>query len=242
MTRIIGGSNWQQLHLNYRPTCKVVWIVHCLFYIFCPVCKLVLLPISDAICRSRHIQIKKNLLCLVANSLMEKRWDYLQTVLWVLWKLLLPQSLPASILRKNLNTLQKLSRSFNRIYFPIPMNLPPFLLRTGMLIVHGVSEFYYFQTLLYNDLLFFNIRTSEWRKVTAPNAPPPRCSHQVLHVYLNVRAPLSNRPRWQRTGKLISYKVSIIDSYCPRERNRSVWTENRMPKKKHILENAEERP
>lgn len=36
-----------------------------------------------------------------------------------------------------------------------------------------------FQMFLYNDLFFYNIRKNEWLKVTSPNAPPPRSSHQV---------------------------------------------------------------
>ena len=32
---------------------------------------------------------------------------------------------------------------------------------------------------MYNDLLFYKILTNEFVQLTAPNAPPPRCSHQV---------------------------------------------------------------
>ncbi|XP_069114563.1 kelch domain-containing protein 4-like [Argopecten irradians] len=34
------------------------------------------------------------------------------------------------------------------------------------------------KTYMYNDLFFYNIKKKEWTKVTAPNAPPPRSSHQ----------------------------------------------------------------
>ncbi|XP_064610949.1 kelch domain-containing protein 4-like [Liolophura sinensis] len=33
---------------------------------------------------------------------------------------------------------------------------------------------------MYNDLLFYNIKKNEWLKMTAPNAPPPRSSHQAV--------------------------------------------------------------
>ncbi|XP_048751852.1 kelch domain-containing protein 4-like isoform X2 [Ostrea edulis] len=33
---------------------------------------------------------------------------------------------------------------------------------------------------MYNDLYFYNIKKNEWTKVTAPNAPPPRSSHQAV--------------------------------------------------------------
>lgn len=35
---------------------------------------------------------------------------------------------------------------------------------------------------MYNDLFFYNIKKNEWTKVTAPNAPPPRSSHQVSYT------------------------------------------------------------
>ncbi|KAK3086220.1 hypothetical protein FSP39_015405 [Pinctada imbricata] len=33
---------------------------------------------------------------------------------------------------------------------------------------------------MYNDLYFYNIKKNEWSKVTAPNPPPPRSSHQAV--------------------------------------------------------------
>ncbi|KAL5021887.1 hypothetical protein ScPMuIL_001042 [Solemya velum] len=33
---------------------------------------------------------------------------------------------------------------------------------------------------MYNDLLFYNIKKDEWLQVVAPNAPPPRSSHQAV--------------------------------------------------------------
>ncbi|OWF37988.1 kelch domain-containing protein 4-like [Mizuhopecten yessoensis] len=36
------------------------------------------------------------------------------------------------------------------------------------------------KTYMYNDLFFYNIKKKEWTKVTAPNAPTPRSSHQAL--------------------------------------------------------------
>lgn len=35
---------------------------------------------------------------------------------------------------------------------------------------------------MYNDLFFYNIKKNDWTKVTAPNAPPPRSSHQVSYT------------------------------------------------------------
>jgi len=35
------------------------------------------------------------------------------------------------------------------------------------------------QTYLYNDLFLYNIKTGDWSLLKAPNAPAPRCSHQV---------------------------------------------------------------
>ncbi len=32
---------------------------------------------------------------------------------------------------------------------------------------------------LYNDLYRFNTEKNEWKKITTPNPPPPRCSHQA---------------------------------------------------------------
>ncbi|XP_060069377.1 kelch domain-containing protein 4-like [Ylistrum balloti] len=36
------------------------------------------------------------------------------------------------------------------------------------------------KTYMYNDLFFYNIKKKEWTKVTAPNAPTPRSSHQAI--------------------------------------------------------------
>ncbi|GAB6026588.1 hypothetical protein CHUAL_013001 [Chamberlinius hualienensis] len=36
------------------------------------------------------------------------------------------------------------------------------------------------ETYLYNDLYFYNIKKNEWSLIKAPNAPPPRCSHQAV--------------------------------------------------------------
>ncbi|GAB1598337.1 kelch domain-containing protein 4-like [Argonauta hians] len=36
------------------------------------------------------------------------------------------------------------------------------------------------QMFMYNDLFFYNIKKNEWHKVTAPNAPTPRSSHQAV--------------------------------------------------------------
>ncbi|XP_050398293.1 kelch domain-containing protein 4 [Patella vulgata] len=33
---------------------------------------------------------------------------------------------------------------------------------------------------LYNDLFIYNIKKNEWTRITAPNAPPPRSSHQAV--------------------------------------------------------------
>ena len=37
------------------------------------------------------------------------------------------------------------------------------------------------QTYMYNDLFLYNCKTSEWTLLKAPNAPAPRCAHQVTH-------------------------------------------------------------
>jgi len=37
------------------------------------------------------------------------------------------------------------------------------------------------QTYMYNDLFLYNCKTSEWTLLKAPNAPAPRCAHQVIH-------------------------------------------------------------
>ncbi|XP_014771744.1 kelch domain-containing protein 4 [Octopus bimaculoides] len=36
------------------------------------------------------------------------------------------------------------------------------------------------QMFMYNDLFFYNTKKNEWLKVTAPNSPPPRSSHQAV--------------------------------------------------------------
>jgi N-acetylneuraminic acid mutarotase len=35
---------------------------------------------------------------------------------------------------------------------------------------------------VYNDLFLYNIKTNEWKQVSSPNTPPPRCSHQAVVV------------------------------------------------------------
>uniref|UniRef100_A0A8D8X188 Kelch domain-containing protein 4 n=1 Tax=Cacopsylla melanoneura TaxID=428564 RepID=A0A8D8X188_9HEMI len=48
------------------------------------------------------------------------------------------------------------------------------------LILFG-GEFYDGQkTKMFNDLFFYNIAKNEWRLISAPGAPPPRCSHQMV--------------------------------------------------------------
>ncbi|KAI5712697.1 hypothetical protein M8J75_010532 [Diaphorina citri] len=48
------------------------------------------------------------------------------------------------------------------------------------LILFG-GEFYDGQkTKMFNDLFFYSISKNEWRLVSAPGAPPPRCSHQMV--------------------------------------------------------------
>ncbi|XP_071172959.1 kelch domain-containing protein 4-like [Mytilus edulis] len=48
------------------------------------------------------------------------------------------------------------------------------------LIMFGGEFFTGSKMYMYNDLLFYNIKKNEWTKVTAPNAPPPRSSHQAV--------------------------------------------------------------
>ncbi|KAK6627412.1 hypothetical protein RUM44_009889 [Polyplax serrata] len=38
------------------------------------------------------------------------------------------------------------------------------------------------KTAVYNDLLNYNVNKSEWTVIQAPNAPPPRCGHQMVSV------------------------------------------------------------
>lgn len=48
------------------------------------------------------------------------------------------------------------------------------------LVMFGGEFFTGSKMYMYNDLLFYNIKKNEWTKVTAPNAPPPRSSHQAV--------------------------------------------------------------
>lgn len=38
------------------------------------------------------------------------------------------------------------------------------------------------QTIVYNDLFFYNLSKREWSVTKAPGAPPPRCGHQAAIV------------------------------------------------------------
>ena len=38
----------------------------------------------------------------------------------------------------------------------------------------------FFQTFMYNDMYFYNIKSGEWTLLKVPVAPPPRCAHQVI--------------------------------------------------------------
>ena len=37
-----------------------------------------------------------------------------------------------------------------------------------------------FQTVMNNDLVFYDIKRGEWKQVKSPGGPPPRCSHQAV--------------------------------------------------------------
>ncbi len=39
---------------------------------------------------------------------------------------------------------------------------------------------FFLQTLLFNDLLFYNTKRQSWSQVKSPSGPPPRCSHQAV--------------------------------------------------------------
>ena len=38
----------------------------------------------------------------------------------------------------------------------------------------------FLQTVMNNDLLFYDIKRGDWKQVKSPGAPPPRCSHQAV--------------------------------------------------------------
>ncbi|ESO01925.1 hypothetical protein HELRODRAFT_65936, partial [Helobdella robusta] len=50
------------------------------------------------------------------------------------------------------------------------------------LIMFGGEYFNGKETVMYNDLFYYNIRSNEWSHVIIPNAPTPRCSHQAETV------------------------------------------------------------
>ncbi|XP_058805252.1 kelch domain-containing protein 4-like [Phymastichus coffea] len=53
------------------------------------------------------------------------------------------------------------------------------------LIMFG-GEFYDGQkTVVYGDMLFYNISKNEWTVIKAPGAPPPRCGHQAIATQTN---------------------------------------------------------
>ncbi|PRP84219.1 putative kelch repeat protein [Planoprotostelium fungivorum] len=56
------------------------------------------------------------------------------------------------------------------------------------LILFGGEFFDGDETLVYNDLYRYHTEKKEWRLVTSPNTPPPRCSHQAItyknHMYI----------------------------------------------------------
>lgn len=51
--------------------------------------------------------------------------------------------------------------------------------RNNELILFGGELFDGEQTYVYNDLFRYNIQKKEWRKISSPNSPTPRCSHQA---------------------------------------------------------------
>ncbi|XP_060595724.1 kelch domain-containing protein 4-like [Ruditapes philippinarum] len=48
------------------------------------------------------------------------------------------------------------------------------------LIMFGGEYFTGNKMYMYNDLLIYNIKKNEWLKISAPNCPPPRSSHQAV--------------------------------------------------------------
>jgi hypothetical protein len=58
--------------------------------------------------------------------------------------------------------------------------LVPNPLKDKELILFG-GEFYNGETTyVYNDLFRYHVDKNEWTKVSSPNSPTPRCSHQVI--------------------------------------------------------------
>lgn len=62
------------------------------------------------------------------------------------------------------------------------------MLQSGEMLMFGGEYFDGDVNVCYNDLLKWNTETSEWKIISSPNSPPPRCSHQAAifrdHLYI----------------------------------------------------------
>ncbi|KAK2147837.1 hypothetical protein LSH36_532g05014 [Paralvinella palmiformis] len=50
------------------------------------------------------------------------------------------------------------------------------------LVMFGGEYFNGKQTMLYNDLYYYNIKNNDWTLIKSPEGPPPRCAHQAVVV------------------------------------------------------------
>jgi len=51
--------------------------------------------------------------------------------------------------------------------------------KEGEVLIFGGEYFNGEQTFVYNDLFRLNLEKREWKQISSPNTPPPRCSHQA---------------------------------------------------------------
>jgi len=64
-----------------------------------------------------------------------------------------------------------------------------------------------FQTVVYNDLIFYNIIKKTWTIVQAPGAPPSRCGHQMVAL------PTNKGQLWVFGGEFTSTTESQFHHY-----------------------------
>eukprot|EP01113_Clastostelium_recurvatum_P039544 TRINITY_DN6047_c0_g1_i8.p1 TRINITY_DN6047_c0_g1~~TRINITY_DN6047_c0_g1_i8.p1 ORF type:complete len:558 (-),score=180.17 TRINITY_DN6047_c0_g1_i8:229-1902(-) len=53
-------------------------------------------------------------------------------------------------------------------------------MKDNELILFGGESFQDNRILVYNEMFIYNVDKNEWKQVSSPSAPPPRCAHQVV--------------------------------------------------------------
>lgn len=84
---------------------------------------------------------------------------------------------------------QKLEITIEIVQQPSPRgNFSMTMLPNGEIMVFGGEYFDGDVNVCYNELFRWNLDSNQWRYISSPNTPPPRCSHQAAifrdHLYI----------------------------------------------------------